>query len=328
MAGRVFRAIEVARTAAAPAGRLVMTGVVRRMPVAVADRLRGPGAAPRGSLRRRARTTALSALRRGGIPAAVRTFQLDGRPELSFVNAESLVLAQLYWLGELGWEPELMRWWRLLCAESGSIVELGANVGYYTVHGAAAAPGAKYVAVEPHPTSFQVCRANLELNDASSVELVHAAAVADPVLRSAQILVPEQQLDAPTVAFIADGSELPAGMTRSVRATIDVPAVDVRPLVSGADLVKLDVEGQEHALLAATREELLASRPPIFVEMLPGTPRLRAVLTDLCTAGGYRCYVPVAEGLVDIGRDEIARVDLQRKYGINDVILATRRIDS
>jgi FkbM family methyltransferase len=294
------------------------------MPPRVAERLRGPGPAPPGSLRRRLRIAVAGALRRGGVPAAVRTFPLHDRPELSFVNAESLVLAQLYWLGELGWEPELMRWWQRLCGESGSIVELGANVGYYTVQGAVAAPGARYVAVEPHPTSLDVCRANLELNRVTSVELVAAAAVADPEVGTVSIQVPAEQLETPTVAFVADGSELPPDMARGARRTIDVPAVDVRSLVAGADLVKLDVEGQEHALLAAARDELLAKRPPIFVEMLPGTPQLRAVLVDLCSAGGYRCYVPVGDDLVEISRDRIATVHLQREYGTNDVIFAAR----
>ena len=236
------------------------------------------------------------------------------------------MLAQLYWLGELGWEPELMRWWRRLCAQSASIVELGANVGYYTVQGAVAAPGARYVAVEPHPTSLEVCRGNLDLNGVTSVELIQAAAVADSAVHSVPILVPAEQLATPTVAFVAGGSELPPDMARGVNATIDVPAVDVRSLVVGADLVKLDVEGQEHALLAAAREELLAGRPTIFVEMLPGTPQLRAVLADLCSTGGYRCYVPLDDGLVELGRDRIATVHLQREYRTNDVILSARRL--
>jgi len=239
------------------------------------------------------------------------------------VRADSLVLSQLYWLGELGWEPELIRWWRQLCARSASIVELGANVGYYTVQGAVASPGARYRAVEPHPASVEVCRANLELNDVRSVELIAAAAVADPTVDSVSILVPADQLGTPTVAFVA-GSELPEEMTGDQQSSIDVPAVPVRSLLAGADLVKLDVEGQEHALLAAARAELLEARPTIFVEMLPDTANLRAVLADLCSAAGYRCYVPVGDRLVEIGRDRLPTVNLQREYGTNDVILGAR----
>ncbi|HET7518133.1 MAG TPA: hypothetical protein VFN05_10635, partial [Actinomycetes bacterium] len=69
-------------------------GVVRRLPVTVADRLRGPVTAPPRSRRRRAHDALLQVLRRGGIPAGVTTFTLRDNRDLRFVNAESLVLHQ------------------------------------------------------------------------------------------------------------------------------------------------------------------------------------------------------------------------------------------
>jgi hypothetical protein len=50
----------------------------------------------------------LRALREGGIPRAVSTFRLVDNPDLAFVAADSLVLAQVYWYGEEGWEPALL----------------------------------------------------------------------------------------------------------------------------------------------------------------------------------------------------------------------------
>lgn len=294
---------------------------MRRLPAGVAERLRGVGTAPEGSLSRRARIALLSCARRGGIPAGVHTFRLDARRELSFVNAPSLVLEQLYWLGEFGWEPELMRWWRQFCGQCEVIVELGANVGYYTVQGAKAAPRARYIAVEPHPASVEVCRANLDLNGVTNVTLVAAAAVADGST-SVPITVPAEQLATPTVAYVSADGELPPDMTRGPHRRIEVPAVDVRDLVTGADLVKLDVEGQEHALLAAVRDELVRRRPTLFVELLPGTPELRKVLRDLCDAGGYRCYAPRLDRLVEIEPARIPSVRLQTQYATNDVILS------
>ena len=151
----------------------------------------------------------LRALREGGIPHGVSTFRPVDNPDLEFVAAESLVLAQLYWYGEEGWEPELLPWWRRLCRDSGSVLELGANVGYFTVQAARAAPGVRHVAVEPHPYSLEICRANLALNPVTSVELVGAAAVADPTVPIARLLVPADQLATPTVAFLPSDTELP-----------------------------------------------------------------------------------------------------------------------
>ena len=286
--------------------RRMTAGVVRRLPVAVADRLRGPVTAPPGSGRYRVHTALLEVVRRGGIPAGVSSFALRDNPGLRFVSAQSLVLHRLYWFGEQGWEPQLLPWWRRCCRGASAILELGANVGYFTVEGARVAPHARYVAVEPYPASARVCRANLELNRIDSVEL----------------RVPQDQLAAPTVAFLGADSELPEPMSRHVTQTVAVPAVDVRSLLPGVDLLKLDVEGQEHALLAAGRDHLRTHRPTVFVEVLPGTGRLRRLLADLCQEDGYRCYVPRDEDLVRLEVPDILGAHLLDRYGGQDVILS------
>jgi FkbM family methyltransferase len=261
-------------------------------------------------------------LRRGGIPAGVATFTLRDNRERVFVNAQSLVLHQLYWFGEQGWEPQLLPWWRRFCRQSSAILELGANVGYFTVQGAKAAPRARYIAVEPHPASARVCRANLELNRVESVELVTAAAVARTELPVVELHVPWDQLATPTVAFIGADSELPEPMSRPVMRTISVSAVDVRSLLPGIDLLKLDVEGQEHALLWASREHLRTRKPTVFVEVLPGTARLRRLIADLCHDEGFHCYLPRADALVRLGIAEILGAPLLDRYGSQDVILS------
>ncbi len=306
------------------AARSVARAIVGRLPVPVADAIRrplphGPGTSRPGRLR----LAALRALREGGIPRAVSAFRVVDNPDLAFVAVDSLVLAQVYWYGEQGWEPELLPWWRSFCRNSQSVLELGANVGYFTVQAARAAPGVRHVAVEPHPFSLRICRANLALNQVSSVELIGAAAVADPAASSVRLLVPAGQLATPTVAFLPADTELPAEMAGEGTTVLDVPAVDVRRLLEGVDLVKLDVEGQEHALLAAGRDQLRERRPALFVEVLPGTAKLRALLGELCMRDGYRCYVPTRERLVELAPEQLATVRLKEEYGSQDVILCT-----
>ena len=302
-------------------GQRLMRAVVRRLPSPVAELLRtalpAPAATPLGRLRR----ALLTALRHGGIPPAVRTFQLVDNPTVSFTAADSLVLSQLYWFGEQGWEPELLPWWRYFCRRSSAILELGTNVGYFVVQGMRAAPGVHYTAVEPHPTSVSLCRANLGLNAVTSVTLVAGAAVAGPATGTARLLIPWDQLQAPTVAFLAGDSELPAPMAGPVRAAIEVPTVDVRTLLAGVDLLKIDVEGQEYALLAAAEEHLRAYRPTVVIEVLPGTAQLRRLLTALCHEFGYRCYVPQPGRLVRLEPGRLSGVALLSEYGVQDLIL-------
>ena len=311
----------MSRPAARAAVRSLARSIVGRLPVAVAEAVRRP--LPHDSPPGRIRHAMLHALREGGIPRGVSTFRVVDDPDLAFVAADSLVLAQVYWYGEQGWEPELLPWWRRFCRRSRSVLELGANVGYFTVQAARAAPGVRYVAVEPHPFSLEICRANLALNGVHSVKLIGAAAVADPQTSSVRLLVPADQLATPTVAFLPSGTELPAGMTRGVTTALDVPAHDVRELLRGADLVKLDVEGQEHALLAAGLDLLREHRPTLVVEVLPGTARLRALLAELCLRDGYRCYAPTRDRLVELDPARLATVRLKEEYGGQDVILCT-----
>ncbi len=302
-------------------GQGMMRAVVRRLPRPVADLLRTALPAPATTALGRFRRALLTALRHGGIPPAVRTFRLVDNPARSFAAADSLVLAQLYWFGEQGWEPELLPWWRYFCRRSSAILELGANVGYFVVQGARSAPGVPYTAVEPHPASVSLCRANLGLNAVTSAHLVAGAAVAGPAAATARLLIPRDQLVAPTVAFLDGDSELPAPMAGPVRAAIEVPTVDVRTLLGGVDLLKIDVEGQEHALLAAAEDHLRAHRPTVVIEVLPGTAQLRRLLARLCQEVGYRCYVPQPGRLVRLEPSRLGAVALLDEYGVQDLIL-------
>jgi FkbM family methyltransferase len=300
---------------------------VGSLPVPVADALRrvlAPGAGT--SVPARIRRALARQLFRGGIPRAASTFRLMDDPALEFVAMDSQVLEQLYWSGEQGWEPELLPWWRAFCRRSRSVLELGTNVGYFAVQGGRAAPGARYVAVEPHPASAAACRRHLALNGVTNVELIEAAAVADASVSSVPLLVPADQATTPTVAFLSTDTELPADMSRDVVAVLDVPAIDVRRLLDGVDLIKMDVEGQEHVLLTAMRAHLRERRPTLFVEVLAGTVQLRAVLADLCATDGYRCYALSRQGLVELDSDQLATVRLMDEYGCQDVLLCATEL--
>jgi FkbM family methyltransferase len=304
------------------AGRRIARAVIGPLPVPVADVVRralarGSGTSPPG----RARRVVLRGLCVGGIPRAVSTFRLVDDPDLLFLAVDSQVLGQLYWAGEQGWEPELLPWWRAFCRRSQSVLELGTNVGFFAVQGGRAAPAVRYVAVEPHPVSAEIARTHLALNRVVSVEILEAAAVPDATVSSVPLLVPADQQSTPTVAFLAPDTELPPALARNVTSVLDVPAIDVRRLVAGVDLLKLDVEGQEHVLLAACREYLRDRRPTLFVEVLPGTVQLRTLLAELCTADGYRCYAATRQGLVVLPPERLATVQLKEEFGGQDVIL-------
>jgi hypothetical protein len=88
----------------------------------------------------------------------------------------------------------------------------------------------------------------------------------------------------------------------------------------------MDVEGQEHLLLTAMRGHLQGHRPPLFVEVLPGTAHLRRLLRELCTADGYRCYAFARDGLVELDVPRLESIRLMDEFGCQDVLLCAGNV--
>jgi FkbM family methyltransferase len=149
------------------------------------------------------------------------------------------------------------------------IVDLGANVGFSCLYWLTRFPQARIIALEPHPIHFAQCRANLSANRLlPRAELYQAAAGA----LAQQITLS----DAGTSSAVqADGG---SGLSASM--------LDVFTLLSGrsVDLLKLDIEGGEYAILGDARFDDLA--PRFLVMEWHGSPRDRDwCLTRLASLG-------------------------------------------
>jgi len=222
----------------------------------------------------------------------IEAFAVPGAPRVRMVTAESRAIRQLYWCGVQEHAGVAAEIWRDLCRNAGTVVELGANIGFFTVVGAQAQPaGSVYTAVEAHPGSAQVLRRNVELNGLSHVTVIHAAAldVAEP--GHAELAVPDHDRDvAPTGGYVVGHAEGVAG--RPTARTIRVPTVPAAGVLAQADLVTLDVEGCEAAILEAAAENVLARRATVMVKVQRSPGRLRSLLLRFHTAG----YVVFAVG--------------------------------
>ena len=125
------------------------------------------------------------------------------------------------------------------------ILDLGANVGLFGAFAAGRWPHAHVTAVEPDPANLAVLRRCVRLSGRRSAwEVVEAAAAAADG----------------TVAFQGGGESLsriePGAAGR-------VAAIDVLPLLDGVDMLKMDIEGGEWAILEDPR--FAASAPAVTV---------------------------------------------------------------
>jgi FkbM family methyltransferase len=119
------------------------------------------------------------------------------------------------------------------------VVDLGANVGYSCLLWCRQFAAARVIAYEPMPAHLEQLRLNLAMNGyAGRVDVVPAAAASRP----GRLLMSDDENR--SSAFPAPGAP-----------TIEVPAVDLFTDLGSRriDLMKMDIEGAEYALLADPR---------------------------------------------------------------------------
>jgi len=158
---------------------------------------------------------------------------------------EDVVLA-----GEYEPPPAVARW--LASRDPGPrILDLGGHVGLFGLDAARRWPNARIVALEPDGGNVALYRRAVQRNNlGQTIEVLARAAYTEPAqLRSAGAL--------------GVSSYLSAGAGEHPSAFVD--AVDVLPLMHDADLVKMDIEGGEWAILADPRSAGAAG-PAIVME--------------------------------------------------------------
>lgn len=187
-------------------------------------------------------------------------------------------------------------------------LDVGANVGSYTVLAAGAAK-ARVIAVEPIPSSFDALRRNVALNALDDRVTCNRLGLSDThgTLRFTSTLDTVNHV-------LSDGEDAPS---------VDVPVTRMNDLVGDEvpTLIKIDVEGHEHAVLRGGGRTL-------------DDPRLLAVIMET-NGSGARYGVSDEElhaqmhghGFAPAGYDPFARslVDAGRSNG-NTVFVRDRRV--
>ncbi len=160
-----------------------------------------------------------------------------------------------------------------------TVVDVGANVGWFTLLAAArVGDGGRVHAFEPNPANVQLLLRSVERNAFGNVT-VHRCAVSD---REG------------TLGYSADDSNGHVTMDPGANGLLAVRAVrldDELHDLPRLDVVKMDIEGSEAKALAGMRELMRRHRPTLFVEFSPGALREvggsepREMLADLRAVG-------------------------------------------
>jgi FkbM family methyltransferase len=116
------------------------------------------------------------------------------------------------------------------------VIDLGANIGLFGAYVLQRFPDASVIAVEADPANAELHAATVTANPGADWTLVRGAAAA-----------------AGGRAKFVGGGFATSRLAEPGEAAVEVETVDVLPLLAGGDLLKIDIEGGEWAILADPR---------------------------------------------------------------------------
>jgi FkbM family methyltransferase len=205
-------------------------------------------------------------------------------------------------LATQGWEPGQTALLGERITPAMTVVDAGAHVGYFTCQAARlVGPRGLVLAFEPAPRNYELLTANVWRNGFTNV-----------------VCFPWALGDAPGFAPLhlsasnTGDNRLHRGDDAGETVTVRVAALDEVLAIRGpVDVVKLDVQGSEHAALRGM-EQLLAASPSVLVvaELSPADARAagidpRELLTYYRSLGfKIRVQLPDEKGLLELSDEE------------------------
>lgn len=182
------------------------------------------------------------------------------------VIPEDHIQQQLFWYGV--YEAEAVTTWQQLCKADSVVLDIGANIGYYSLLAAAIAKQGKVYAFEPIPSLQQRIRRNMVLNRFQNIHLVPAAA-SD---RDGKVKMHVAAADNIGMSGLRPQENF-SGETIEVNA-IRIDDWAVKYNIGKIDLVKIDTEGAEWLVLQGMVETLKRYRPAVIIEVMDELLRL------------------------------------------------------
>lgn len=144
------------------------------------------------------------------------------------------------------------------------IIDAGAHIGIATLYFKKLYPNAQVIAIEPHPVSFKLLQKNVEENYLENVTLINAAFSAhQTVVQSIQNPEPASRTFHADTEFnwFSTASFQAGSWNKSQRTeSFSVPILSLSTVLETTgkrvDLLKMDIEGAEQAVLSEARSNL------------------------------------------------------------------------
>ena len=231
----------------------------------------------------------------------------NGRTLKLEADGEEWIPTQLFWRGWQGYEPETSRLFYELAKSAGTVIDVGAHGGFYSLLASLANPHARVIAFEPLARVFASLERNVSLNALENVSCFSAAVGATSGVQD--FFFPDE--DQPVSSSLRSEMLIATFPAESIKH-VPVPVITLDQFVAEqgitkVDLIKLDTERTEHDVLAGARELLERDRPHIICEVWPDAGNQKQ-LENILRPLGYRFYQLLPERPIEraeiVGSDE------------------------
>jgi FkbM family methyltransferase len=232
-------------------------------------------------------------------PSGIIGFKIGDNEIFLETNQTNYLTYLVDWNGALNFEytPIFVE----LIKKTRSFVDIGANIGYYSILASIINPSIVVVSFEPAKGPLHFLLRNVQLNNLSNVKV-------EPIALSNK----EGEIDFFEIRnrkyrylkhnLAGDGNTGFVDQSRS----FDVNTVKTTTFdgyffaneIGEIDLVKIDTEGTENLIMEHARDHLLSDKPIVICETLFG--QIEKELEDIFRHYGYEFYNHVGNGLVKV----------------------------
>ena len=179
------------------------------------------------------------------------------------LNPTEHIQQQLFWYGY--YEKEVGDLLKKILRQKDVFIDIGANIGYFSLLSATISPSAKVISFEPVKDLFQKIKENVSINDCKNIVAINAAVGETNEQRELFLSTPDN---------LGMSSFQQPENYAGRKENVEVIAIDDWFKTSGltkVDLIKLDIEGSELAALKGMRSVLEEQRPVLIAEINPET---------------------------------------------------------
>ena len=235
-------------------------------------------------------------------------FEQDG---LLAIEPSLRSIATSVLLGAGTWFEAEMEFWRNCLQPGMTAIDVGANVGVYTIAAAQqVGPTGCAIAVEPFSGCVARLQQTCQLNQFSQVKIL-AGAASDRVHSAKLSLHTASELNE---LVAEDGTEAEGTGTFETVQCFPLDDLLAQVPLQRVDLLKIDAEGHELQVLAGSKRLLAEFAPVIFYENIAGNRGGNLPVADYLRSQGYQLfrYQPFIQQLVPVQ----AEVDFQQSLNL------------